>query len=154
MWRLGFLVVVSVLLFGCSSTPAGTHATATAAGGNSPFDPLPPGITVKDSYTPVLVQVNNPPSVPVAGTDGKFHVAYTLLLQNASQVPATIRKLDVVDATPARFSPRSAAGNCWTLRAISVTATVSVPSCHAGDRLGDPAPAGAGAVRRLRLQLC
>jgi hypothetical protein len=132
MWRFRLLIVVSVLLVGCSSSPAGTHATAAGAGGDSPFDPLPPGITVKDSYTSVLVQANNPPSVPVAGTDGKFHVAYNLLLQNASQVPATIRKLDVVDATNtskvlATFSdrqlqdPACTFGDCNRLRSLPAT---------------------------------
>lgn len=129
MWRFGLVIVGCALLVGCGSSPAGTHATAAAAGGDSPFDPLPPGITVKDSYTPVLVQVNNPPSAPVAGTDGKFHVAYNLLLQNASQVPATIRKLDVVDATNASkvlatFSDRQLLdpacnfGDCNRLRSL------------------------------------
>ncbi len=129
MWRLGFLIVVSVLLVGCSSSPA---STSTTAAGDSPFDPLPFGITVKDAYTPVLVQVNNPPTVPVAGTDGKFHVAYNLLLQNASGVPATIRKLEVVDATNASkvlatFSdkqlvdPACNFGDCNRLRALPAT---------------------------------
>jgi hypothetical protein len=80
----------------------------------------------------VLVQVNSPPTVPVAGTDGKFHVAYNLLLQNASQVPATIRKLDVVDATNtskvlATFNgkqlldPACSFGDCNRLRALPAT---------------------------------
>ena len=122
MWRVGLLIVVSVLLVGCSSSPAGTHATAAAAGGDSPFDPLPPGITVKDSYTPVLVQVNNPPTVPVAATDGKFHVDYNLLLQNASPVPATIRKLDVIDAT-----------NTSKVLATFSDKQLLDPACHFGD---------------------
>ncbi|HZE01992.1 MAG TPA: hypothetical protein VE155_09530, partial [Pseudonocardiaceae bacterium] len=91
MRRFGFLLVAFVVLVGCGSSPAGTSTTAAAAAGDSPFDPLPSGIIVQDAYTPVLVQVNNPPTLPVAGTDGKFHVAYNLLLQNASEVPATIR---------------------------------------------------------------
>jgi hypothetical protein len=133
MRRFWFFLVVSVLLVGCSSSPASTPTTAAAAGGRSPFDPLPSGITVKDAYTPVLVQVNNPPTFPVAGTDGKFHVAYNLLLQNASQVPATIRKLEVVDATNtskvlATFSgkqlvdPACNFGDCNRLRALPATA--------------------------------
>ena len=99
MRRFGFMIVLSLLLAGCSSSPANTPTTGAAVAGDSPFDAPPAGITVKDAYTPVLVQVNNPPTVPVAGTDGRFHVAYNLLLQNASQVAASIRKLDVVDAT-------------------------------------------------------
>jgi hypothetical protein len=132
MRRFGFLLVVSALLVGCSSSPARTPTTASIAGGGSPFDPLPSGITVKDAYTAVLVQVNNPRTFPVAGTDGKFHVAYNLLLQNASQVPATIRKLEVVDATStskvlATFSgkqlvdPACNFGDCNRLRALPAT---------------------------------
>lgn len=132
MRRFGFLLVVSALLVGCSSSPARTPTTASVAGGGSPFDPLPSGITVKDAYTAVLVQVDNPRTFPVAGTDGKFHVAYNLLLQNASQVPATIRKLEVVDATStskvlATFSgkqlvdPACNFGDCNRLRALPAT---------------------------------
>jgi hypothetical protein len=132
MRRLGFLIVLSVLVVGCSSAPANTPMTGAAVAGDSPFDAPPAGITVKDAYTPVLVQVNNPPTVPVAGTDGRFHVAYNLLLQNASQVPATIRKLDVVDATNtskvlATFSdkqlvdPACSFGDCNRLRALPAT---------------------------------
>ena len=129
MRRFGFLLVAFVVLVGCGSSPAGTSTTAAAAAGDSPFDPLPSGIIVQDAYTPVLVQVNNPPTLPVAGTDGKFHVAYNLLLQNASEVPATIRKLEVVDATNASkvlaaFSDRQLVdpgcnfGDCNRLRAL------------------------------------
>src|SRR2546423_6444199 len=98
MRRFGPIIVLSMLVV-CSSSPSSAPPTGAAASGDSPFDAPPPGITVKDAYTPVLVQVNNPPTVPVAGTDGRFHVAYNLLLQNASPVAATIRKLDVVDAS-------------------------------------------------------
>lgn len=136
MRRFGTMIVLSMLLVGCSSSSPASAPSApppdVAASGDSPFDALPPGITVKDAYTPVLVQVNNPPTVPVAGTDGKFHIAYNLLLQNASQVPATIRKLDVVDATNtgkvvATFSnkqlvdPACNFGDCNRLRALPAT---------------------------------
>ncbi|MGH3766342.1 MAG: M23 family metallopeptidase [Pseudonocardiaceae bacterium] len=130
MRRFGFLIVVSALLVGCSSSPASTPTTAAAS--DSPFDALPSGITVQDVYTPVLVQVNNPPAFPVSGTDGKFHLAYNLVLQNASRVPATIRKLEVVDATKtskvlATFSdkqlvdPACNFGDCNRLRALPAT---------------------------------
>src|SRR6478752_3912082 len=116
MRRLGFLIVVLLLLAACTSPPSsspspsgtssvpstGTGGTAPvnsgANSGGSPFEPLPPGITVKDAYTSVMVQVTNPPTFPFPGTDGRYHVAYNLVLQNASPVPATIRRLDVVDA--------------------------------------------------------
>jgi len=38
------------------------------------------------------------PTFPFLGTDGKYHVAYDLELTNASRVPSTIDKVDVVDA--------------------------------------------------------
>ena len=120
-----------------SSTPsassAGTGVPAPmnsgANSGGSPFEPLPPGITVKDAYTSVMVQVTNPPTFPFPGTDGKFHVAYNLVLQNASPVPATIRRLDVVDAMDtskvvASFAgkqlvdPGCGFGNCNRLRTL------------------------------------
>jgi Peptidase family M23 len=94
-----------------------------------PFEPLPAGITVKDAFTALLVQVANPPTFPFAGSDGKFHVAYNVVLQNASRVPATMRRLDVVDATDstkviASFAdnqlvdPACGFGDCNRLRAL------------------------------------
>ena len=112
-----------------------------ANSGGSPFGPLPPGITVKDAYTSVMVQVTNPPTFPFPGTDGRFHVAYNLVLQNASPVPATIRRLDVVDAMDttrvvASFAgkqlvdPSCGFGDCNRLRALPsapVTSAVIPP---------------------------
>ena len=134
---------------GTSSVPsAGTGVTAGPApvnsganSGGSPFEPLPPGITVKDAYTSVLVQVTNPPTFPFPGSDGRFHVAYNLVLQNASSVPATIRRLEVVDAMDttrvvASFAgkqlvdPSCGFGDCNRLRALPsalVTSTVIPP---------------------------
>src|SRR6478736_3353918 len=153
MRRLGFLIVVLLLLAACTSPPSsspspsgtpslsstssvpstGTGGTApvnsAANSGGSPFEPLPPGITVKDAYTSVMIQVTNPPTFPFPGTDGRFHVAYNLVLQNASPVPATIRRLDVVDAMDttrvvASFAgtqlvdPSCGFGDCNRLRAL------------------------------------
>jgi murein DD-endopeptidase MepM/ murein hydrolase activator NlpD len=137
MRRSGFLAVVLLMLAACTSSsttpaPDTTAARAPMSGtstvGDSPFDPLPPGITVKDAFTPVLVQVANPPTFPFHGSDGKFHVAYNLVLQNASPVPATIRKLEVVDATD----------------------TTKVVASFAGKQLVDPG-CGFGNCNRLRV---
>ena len=79
-----------------------------------------------------MVQVTNPPTFPFPGSDGTFHVAYNLVLQNASPVPATIRKLEVVDAASttkviASFAgkqlvdPTCGFGNCNRLRALPST---------------------------------
>ena len=101
----------------------------TGTGSGFPFEPPPPGITVKDAFTAVLVQVAGPPTFPFAGSDGNFHVAYNVVLQNASRVPATIRRLEVVDATNptkvvASFAdeqlvdPACGFGDCNRLRAL------------------------------------
>jgi hypothetical protein len=101
----------------------------TGNGSGFPFEPPPPGITVKDAFTAVLVQVAGPPTFPFVGSDGKFHVAYNVVLQNASRVPATIRRLEVVDATdPARvvasfadkqlLDPACGFGDCNRLRGL------------------------------------
>src|SRR6476659_1532090 len=151
MRRLGFLVVLLLGLAACTSSPPGPSPSGTAqsgstasgtgtaaapapstgagTAGDSPFGPLPPGITVKDAYTSVIVQVTNPPTFPFHGSDGKFHVAYNVVLQNASRVPATIRKVDVVDATDATtvvasfagkqlVDPTCGFGDCNRLRAL------------------------------------
>ena len=94
-----------------------------------PFEPLPAGITVKDAFTALLVQVADPPTFPFAGSDGKFHVAYNVVLQNASRVPATIRRLEVVDAADSTrvivsfaddqlVDPACGFGDCNRLRAL------------------------------------
>jgi hypothetical protein len=101
----------------------------TGRGSGFPFEPPPPGITVKDAFTAVLVQVAGPPTFPFVGSDGKFHVAYNVVLQNASRVPATIRRLEVVDATnPAKVvasfadkqlvDPACGFGDCNRLRGL------------------------------------
>lgn len=40
----------------------------------------------------------DPPTTPFQGSDGKYHVAYDLILNDASKIPATIQQVDVVDA--------------------------------------------------------
>jgi hypothetical protein len=58
----------------------------------------PDTVTVPDAYTSVVIRSLSAPTFPFLGSDGKFHIAYDLELTNASGVPATIEKLDVVDA--------------------------------------------------------
>jgi hypothetical protein len=137
MRPFAFMLVLLLVLAACSSSPSNgsapettaSPAPATGTGGSSPFEPLPAGITVKDAFTSVLVQVANPPTFPFAGSDGKFHVAYNVVLQNASRVSATIRRLEVVDATDstrvvASFAdkqlvdPACGFGDCNRLRAL------------------------------------
>lgn len=56
-----------------------------------------PQVTVPDAYTPVLVSVLGQPTFPFLGSDGRYHVAYDLQLTNATNVPATLLKVEVVD---------------------------------------------------------
>ena len=58
-----------------------------------------PAIQVPDAFTAVVAHPLSAPTFPFPGTDGKYHVAYDLQLTNASRLPATIDKVDVVDAT-------------------------------------------------------
>ena len=143
---------------GTSSVPsAGTGVTAPvnsgANSGGSPFEPLPPGITVKDAYTSVMVQVTNPPTFPFPGTDGRYHVAYNLVLPNASRSrrPSQARRGRRGGHQPGhRLVLRHAAGRpVLRLRRLQPAAC---PSLGAGDRARDPAAGGAGALRRLRVR--
>jgi hypothetical protein len=84
---------------------------------------------VTDDFTPLVITPVEPSTFPVAGSDGKYHVVYDLLILNASQIPATLDKLDVVDAEDpskviASFSgtalvdPTCAVGDCNRLRYV------------------------------------
>ena len=98
-------------------------------------------IQVPDAYTSVVVRSLSAPTFPFLGTDGKYHVAYDLELTNASRVPATIDKLDVVSAAaPKRViasysgtkfvDPTCDYGDCNRLR--------NLPSAPAADNVIPP----------------
>ena len=53
---------------------------------------------VPDAFTSVTVRPLSASTFPFPGSDGKYHIVYDLELTNASRVPATLDKLDVVDA--------------------------------------------------------
>lgn len=60
-------------------------------------------IPAADQFTPVLVSALDPHSAAFLGTDGKQHVVYELGLLNANPTPATLRKIEVLEASdPAR----------------------------------------------------
>jgi Peptidase family M23 len=52
----------------------------------------------EDVYTPVVVSALNAGTQAAVGTDGKQHLVYELVMTNASRVPATIQKIEVLDA--------------------------------------------------------
>src|SRR5215510_10349436 len=51
-----------------------------------------------DAYTPVVASVLGPPTFPFLGTDTKYHIVYDLQFLNASTIPATLQKVEIVDA--------------------------------------------------------
>jgi hypothetical protein len=50
-----------------------------------------PTLVVADAYTSVVASVLSPSTFPFKGTDGKYHIAYELLILNASRVPAMLQ---------------------------------------------------------------
>ncbi len=83
------LALTAALLSACAPTPAPTPAAP-------PVDSVA-GVTVSDAFTAMtLVPIGNDP-LPFRGSDGKYHVAYDLQLTNATKMPATLDRIEVVD---------------------------------------------------------
>lgn len=85
----------AALLAACTAAPAPPAPPAPVA--NPQDDPLA-GVTVTDAFTAVTVRPLSAAAVPFLGSDGRQHLAYDVELTNASAVPATLTRLDVVDA--------------------------------------------------------
>ncbi|MGB3696356.1 MAG: M23 family metallopeptidase [Gordonia sp. (in: high G+C Gram-positive bacteria)] len=109
------LSAVALAVTGCSSGDR-------SAGPPSSPEPAAVSANVSTDYTAVTVQPLGSPTFPFVGTDGKAHVAYALQLTNAGLAPATLQRVDVVDAQ----HPTSA------LTSFSGTALVD-PACGYGD---------------------
>ncbi|MEA2718099.1 MAG: hypothetical protein QOI99_2416, partial [Actinomycetota bacterium] len=117
---LPLVAVVTMALTACSTSSSSSTTDETTA---------ITGITVPNAYTALAVTPIGGGTFPFAGTDGKFHVAYDLLLLNATALPATLERLDVVDAKDptkvvATFSgnalvdPTCPYGDCNRLRQV------------------------------------
>ncbi|MDV8002017.1 M23 family metallopeptidase [Rhodococcus sp. IEGM 1408] len=116
--------VVALVAAGCSSDSDGASATTSTS---SPPAGSAAGVDVPDAFTALtLIPIGDSP-LPFRGTDGKYHLAYDLQLTNATKVPASLERLDVVDgADPTRviatFSgsalvdPTCVFGDCNRLR--------------------------------------
>ena len=89
--RAWTIAVLSALAVGAAAC---TSVSASSTGDSVDDAKL---IQVPDVYTPVVMASLSAPTFPFLGTDGKYHVAYDLELTNASRVPATIDKLEVVE---------------------------------------------------------
>ena len=57
-----------------------------------------PGQALHDAFTPVLIRPVAPNVAPVQGDDDRYHIVYELWLTNAKAVPATIERIEVLDA--------------------------------------------------------
>ena len=128
--RARTVAVLSALALGA----AACSSVSAASTGDSVDDAKL--IQVPDAYTAVVVLSLSAPTFPFLGTDGKYHVAYDLELTNASRVPTTIDKLDVVSAAaPKRVitsysgtqlvDPSSPYGDCNRLRLLPSAPTDS-----------------------------
>lgn len=121
---VSLIVAIALVATGCSSDSDADSPPATTAS-------TPPisvaDVTVPDAFTAITLNTIGKPPLPFRGTDGKYHVAYDLQLTNATKVPATLDKIEVVDGTDpkkivASFSgtalidPTCTFGNCNRLR--------------------------------------
>ncbi len=52
-----------------------------------------------DDWTPLVAAPLTPNSQAFPGTDGKWHIVYELVLTNANVTPATVKRIEVVDAS-------------------------------------------------------
>ena len=52
-----------------------------------------------DVFTPVIASTLSPETHAVHGTDNVYHIVYELQLTNTRPLPATIRSIDVLDAS-------------------------------------------------------
>ena len=87
-------MAVLIVVATCSVLPS---AASTPAGGRGDGDPLA-GVEVPPAYTPLVLAPVEASTFPFPGTDGKYHVAYDLQLTNASPLPGSLERVDVVDA--------------------------------------------------------
>jgi hypothetical protein len=76
-----------------------------------------------DAFTPVVVTPIGTRHVAVPGTDGRYHVVYELELTNTKPATATIKQIDVLDATApshviASYSGKNLLGSLRTLQPV------------------------------------
>ncbi|MFF3159674.1 M23 family metallopeptidase [Streptomyces sp. NPDC057910] len=124
------MTVTTLLAAGCSSD---TTTSSTSARPTATASALT-GVSVPDSFSPVVVTPVSNSTFPWLGTDQKYHVSYDLQLTNASRLPASITKVEVVDAKHPNsvitslsgrqlVDPKCAYGECNLLRMLPSTNT-------------------------------
>jgi Peptidase family M23 len=65
----------------------------------------PSHVAEPDQFTPVVISSLTHSTQPFPGTDGKYHVDYELLVTNSKPTPATLKKIEVLDASKAGSDP-------------------------------------------------
>ncbi|MGD9986188.1 M23 family metallopeptidase [Pseudonocardia sp.] len=134
------LLAAPLVVAACSGAPAVSPSAPPSAPPSVPAG----GIDPSTAFTPVSATTLTTPA-PVTGTDGRTHLAYELLLTNASPAPLRLDKIDVLDA-----------GNRSVLLSMSgatLAASSNLISGDAGDEgtaeptaSGTPIPASATAM--------
>lgn len=76
-----------------------------------------------DQFTPVVASAFTPEARPFQGTDGKVHIVYELIVGNASPTPATLQKIEVLDASDPSNALASYSGKELLLRLRTMGAT-------------------------------
>ncbi len=124
---VSLVAVIAVVATGCSFGDDG-GADATPAASGSPGGGVH-AVSVPDAFTAITIAPIGSSPLPFKGTDGRYHVVYDLQLTNATQVPATVERFEVVDAAdPARViasfadgslvDPACGYGDCNRLRTL------------------------------------
>ena len=125
----GFLALLLALGACSSDTPSSDDGGTTSGTGATVTSGVLAGVTVPDAFTALTLVPISLATFPFLGTDQKYHVSYDLQLTNASRIPATLDKIDVVDGRDpskviASFSgaqlvdPSCSPGDCNRLRLL------------------------------------
>ena len=125
--RRAYLVMIVAVLAvtACSSS---SSTPTTAAPSTSEAGALT-GVTIPDAFTPLVFTAISAPTFPFQGSDQKWHVSYDLQVTNGTHVPATLDKVEVVDAHdpthvvgtlagPQLVDPSCPYGDCNRLRML------------------------------------
>lgn len=103
----------------------------------APPSASPPATRPDDVFTPLVVTPLGTRHVVVAGTDDRYHVVYELQLTNTNAAPATLQRIDVLDAkVPSRviasYAGKDLLNGLRTLQPIPADDAVIAPN---GSRL-------------------
>jgi hypothetical protein len=99
-------------------------------GGEAARGPKP---ALPDALTPVLIRPVAPIVAPVLGGDGRYHVVYELWLTNAKALPATIGRIEILDAADHGRVVKSLSGDELAAASVRLTGRSDGPATLAQD---------------------